>query len=169
MLARSLLVVLAAAVSVQAAEIPDTIAVKKCRGHKKIFAAFDDGTAARKIKISSASYYQAGSIAVQGCKTFKGTNQCRESIDIGLLVQLGYTGELPCSSLLYFNYSRMSEDGGAGEYWINSGNCSVTIAKNDPEKGRLKGTYRVELTDGLSPGASAGVIVGCFSAKRQNL
>ena len=165
MLARSLLVLLVTALGAQAAEIPDSIAATKCRGHKKIFAAFDDGTStARKIKISSAVYIQAGSIAVHGCK-----DQCRESVDIGLAVQPGFTGELPCSSLLYFSYTLTSEDGGPGEYWTNTTNCTVTIVKNDPEKGRLKGTYRVELTDGSGPELRAGEIVGCFSAKGQDL
>ena len=165
MLARSLMVLLATVVTAHAAEIPDTIPATKCRGHKKIFAALDDGTATpRKIKISSAFYFQAGSIVVHGCK-----NQCRESIDIGLLVQPGYTGELPCSSLLYFNYGVSSEEGGSGEYWTNSGECTLTIVKNDAEKGRLKGTYRVQLTGGSPPDVSAGEIVGCFSAKRQDL
>jgi len=168
MLARSLLLLVVTALSVQAAELPDTIPSKKCRGHKKIFAAFDDGTATpRKIKISSAFYLQAGSIVVHGCKTFKGTNQCRESIDIGLQVQPGYTGELPCNSLLYFNYGLTSEAGGESEYWTNSGNCTLTIDKNDTEKGRLKGTYRVELIE-IPAEVGTGEIVGCFSAKRQN-
>ena len=166
MSARSLLLLLVTVVAVQAAELPDTIPATKCRGHKKIFAAFDDGTAtARKIKISSAVYIQAGSIAVHGCK-----NDCRESVDIGLVVQPGFTGELPCSSLLYFNYAVTSEDGGPSEYWTNGGTCTLTITKNDANKGRLKGTYRVELTGGISGSeVSAGEIVGCFSAKRQNL
>jgi hypothetical protein len=171
MLARSLLVLLATVGTAHAAEIPDTVSVKKCRAHKKIFAALDDGAAEpRTIKISSAFYFQAGSIAVHGCSTFKGTGQCRESVDLGLLLAPGFTGELPCSALLYFNYGLMSEAGGLSESWTSTAtNCTVTIVKNDPDKGRLKGTYRVELTGGSGPELAAGEIVGCFSAKRQDL
>ena len=172
MLARSLFVLLVTALSAQAAELPDTIPVTKCRGHKKIFAAFDDGTGTlRKIKISSATYYQAGSVAVQGCKFLKGTTQCQDSVTLGFIVPPGYVGELPCSNLQYFAYGHMSSgDGGQSEYWTNTaGDCTLTIVKNDPDKGRLKGTYRVELTGGSGPELAAGEIVGCFSAKRQDL
>jgi hypothetical protein len=153
-------------VAVHAAEIPDTIPATKCRDHKKIFAAFDDGVTPRKIKISSAYYFQAGSIAVHGCKTFKGSDNCRESVDIGLSVGPGATGEFPC---MFLNYGITSEDGGESEFWSNTSTCTVTIVKNDAEKGRLKGTYHAELTGGSGPELAAGEIVGCFSAKRQDL
>ena len=162
MLARSLLAVLVTAVAVRAADIPDTIPAAKCRGHKKIFAALDDGTAtARKIKISSAFYFQAGSVAIHG-----GKNDCRESVDIGVLVAPGVTGEFPC---MFLNYSLTSVDGGQSQFWSNTNTCTVTIVKNDADKGRLKGMYHAELTNGSGPELAGGEIVGCFSAKRQDL
>ena len=166
MLARTLLLLLVTAVAVQAAELPDTIPATKCRGHKKIFAALDDGTStARKIKISSAYYFQAGSVAVHGCKTFKGSDNCRESVDIGFLISPGATGELPC---IFLNYGRTSEEGGQTEFWSNTSNCTVTIIKNDAD-GRLKGEYHAELRGGAGPELGAGEIVGCFNAKQQDL
>jgi hypothetical protein len=164
---------LVAATVAHAAELPDSVPASKCRAHKKIFAALDDGSSTatpRIIKISSAFYFQAGSVAIHGCKTFKGSAECRESVDLGLLLAPGFIGELPCTSVLYLNYSLASEDGGQSEYWSNTTtDCTVTIVKNDPEKGRLKGTYRAHLTGGSGPELAAGEIVGCFSAKQQDL
>src|SRR5262245_6483541 len=114
MLARSLLALFVTVVTAHAAEFPDSIPATKCRGHKKIFAAFSEGmTTAHKIKISSAFYIQAGSVAVHGCKTFKGSDNCRESVDIGFLIAPGATGALPC---MFLNYGLTSEEGGQTEF-----------------------------------------------------
>src|SRR5262245_30699349 len=117
MLTRSLLVLLVTVATVYA-ELPDTVSASKCRRHKKIYALLDDGggtDTARIIKIPSAFYYQVGSLALYGCKTFKGTGECQANVTLGLLLAPGFTGELPCSSVLYFNYSFTSEPGGQSE------------------------------------------------------
>jgi hypothetical protein len=87
-------------------------------------------------------------------------------VDIGVQVTPGATGQFPC---LYLNYGLTSEDGGQTEFWSNTSNCTVTIVKNDAEKGRLKGEYHADLTGGSGPELAAGAIVGCFSAKQSDL
>jgi hypothetical protein len=70
---------------------------------------------------------------------------------------------------MFLNYSLTSEEGGQTEFWSNTSNCTVTITKNDVKRGRMKGEYHAELTGGSGAELGSGEIVGCFSAKRQNL
>ena len=174
MTARVLIVALLASATVAGAvEFPDVVSASKCKGRKKIFGFIDDPTGTptvRKIKIGNSFYVEAGSAFVQGCKTFRGSDECRETFGLGLFLSPGVTGqEILCNSqsgLPYISYSVAPEDGGEPVYWTNTANCTVTVVKYDEERGRLKGMYRTELLK-AGPSPVYAEFVGCFSAKRQ--
>jgi hypothetical protein len=175
MTARLMLVVMLATATVaNAVDFPDAVSASKCKGKKKIFGFIDDPSSSpsvRKIKMPNSFYVQAGSISVQGCKTAKGSNECQESLSLGLLVPPpGFTGDLPCfsqSGLPSIDYYTTGDGGYA--YWTATGECVVTVAKYDETRGRLKGMYRTQIVDLAAEPPVYGELVGCFSAKRQDL
>jgi hypothetical protein len=170
-----LVVLLATATAAAAVDFPEAVSASKCKGKKKVFGFIDDPTSTpsvRKIKISNAFYVQAGSAFVQGCKSVKGSPGCQETFGLGLFLYPGLTGEIPCNSqsgLPYISYTVAPEGGGKGAYWSNTDTCTVTVFKYDEVRGRLKGMYRTELVGGLGPEPVYAELVGCFSAKRQDL
>jgi hypothetical protein len=176
MIARLLMVALLTAATVATAqEFPDSVSASKCKGKKKIYGFIDDPTGTptvRKIKLPNSFYIQAGSAFVQGCKTFRGSDNCRETFGLSLFLTPGFTGEVACGSqsgLPFINYTVLPEDGGEGISWSNTGSCTVTIVKYDEERGRVKGMYRTQLVGTAGAEEVHGELVGCFSAKRQNL
>jgi hypothetical protein len=173
-MARLLFVLLVAtAATATALEFPGDVPATKCKGKKKIFAVIDDPTSTpsvRRIKMKNSFYLQAGSIFVQGCRTAKGSDQCQEAFGLGLLLTPGFTGEIPCNSeagLPYLSYNTSSDTGGT--YWTNTGECVVTIAKYDEQRGRLQGTYRSQVLTTVGGEIVYGQLLGCFKAKRQQL
>src|SRR5262245_39223144 len=176
MIARLLMIALLGAATVATAqELPDSVAAAKCKGKKKVFGFIADPTstsAVRKIKMPNSFYIQAGSAFVQGCKTFKGSDNCQETFGLSLFLIAGFTGEVPCGSqsgLPFINYTVFPEEGGEGISWLSTGNCTVTIVKYDEERGRVKGMYRTQVAATVGGAEVQGELVGCFSAKRQNL
>jgi hypothetical protein len=164
-----LFVLLVAASVSRAVEFPAAVAASKCKGKKKVFGYLDEpGTGVRKFKMPNSFYVQSGSIYLQGCRSPKGSSECVETFGLGLFPG---TGEMPCggsSGLPYVTYSLMPE-GGVPVYWSNTGECLVTVTKYDEENGRLKGYYETEVTGGAGPAPVMGRMIGCFSARRQDI
>jgi hypothetical protein len=159
----------------RAAEMPEQIAASKCSGKRKAFGFIDDPTAPRrphKFRMGSANYFQAGSIAVQACKTFRGRDSCQELLSLGFILSPGFTGELPCGAgggVQYVTYSRSTPDGTATTFWSADTDCVITIVKNDTERGRIKGTIRGTFATTSDQGDLTAPLVGCFSARRRDL
>lgn len=170
-----LVAMLAIATGAAAIDFPEAVSASKCTGRKKVFGFINDPTSTpmvRKIKMSNAFYGEAGSAFMQGCRTSKGSSTCQETLGIGLFLSPGLTGEIPCNSqsgLPFVSYTITPEDGGQPVYWSNTANCTVTIIKYDEQRGRLKGMYRTELVPDVGLEPVYAELVGCFSAKRQEL
>jgi hypothetical protein len=164
---------LAASTVAGAVEFPDSVSASKCKGKKKIFGFLDDPTSTpsvRKIKMRNSFYVQAGSAYVQGCRTAKGSSECQETFGLSLFLTPGFTGETPCfsqSGLPFIDYYRTVD--GTYQYWSSTDECTVTVTKYDETRGRVKGTYRARVAQLSLPEPVYGDLVGCFSARRQDL
>ena len=89
---------------------------------------------------------------------------------MSLFLTPGFTGEIPCFSQSGFpSINYFAGSGPEYTFWSSTGECSVTITKYDEERGRLKGMYHTEVVNVSAPTPVYGELVGCFSAKRQDI
>jgi hypothetical protein len=81
-----------------------------------------------------------------------------------------FTGEMPCfsqSGLPFIDYYRTID--GTYQYWSSTDECTVTVTKYDETRGPVKGTYRARVAQLSLPEPVYGDLVGCFSARREDL